>query len=146
MENREQTEKLLDTLANVSNINPEIRDAKAYGVNRDKDGELVSQLIDFNPDIYELIYNLKDSDNFNGYEYITFLTTGWAAPLNSSGEVDGVPSQHPDRRRVALTIAVSVAKTNIIGSVLKFDDSEAETVYDLNEATGALAEAITELF
>lgn len=142
---KEQNEALLDEIFNVSSIHPEITDAKAYGISTNANGELKSTLIDFGPDVYELIETVSDQDKHMLFEYVSVVTGGWAAPLNSNGEIDGAPSQHPNRRRVALAIAVSIANKNIIGSVLKFDDSE-DRVYDYNQATGSLAEAMSMLF
>ena len=88
---------------------------------------------------------MSDQNKHLLFEYVSVVTSGWAAPLNSDGEVDGAPSKHPDRRRVALAIAFSITNKNIIGSVLKFDDAD-EKVYDFNNATGSLADAIIEMF
>ena len=72
------------------------------------------------------------------------MTTGWAAPLNEKGEIDGAPSQHKDRRRVTIVIGLSIDDKKLIGSALKFDDDE-EMVFDFGDATGSLANAILEL-
>jgi hypothetical protein len=142
---KDKNETLLDEIFDISAIHPEITDAKAYGISTNEKGELKSVLIDFNPDVYDLIEEIRNQNKHLLFEYVSLVTTGWAAPLNDNGEVDGAPSKHPDRRRVALAIAVNIANKNIFGSVIKFDDAD-EKVYDFNNATGSLAEAINELF
>lgn len=142
---KEQNEALLDEIFNISTIHPEITYAKIYGISPNQEGELKSTLIDFGPDVYELIESVSDQEKHNSFEYVSVVTGGWAAPLNSDGEIDGAPSQHPNRRRVALAIAVNISNKTVLGSVLKFDDSE-EKVYDYNQATGSLADAMSMLF
>lgn len=91
------------------------------------------------PDVYDLLavsYN-------GGYTALAVHTTGWAAPLNADGEVDGQPSQHPERRRVAL---VAVVTTGGMASALSFEDSPEDIVTDEGGATGSLAEALAECF
>lgn len=69
-------------------------------------------------------------------------TSGWAAPLDENGEVGGTaPSQHRERRRVAL--AVSVSADGSTCSALDFQDGAGGTVIDDGTTTsGALAEAL----
>jgi hypothetical protein len=120
-------------------------EAKAYGLTT-SNGQLVAKLINSHGDIYDLIQGMYDDrivDNSN-FDYIAFITHGWAAPLNEDGEVDGAPSKHPQKRRVRLTIGIDV-NTVQIGSALKFSD-EDEIIIDMGQATGMLNDAIVSLF
>jgi hypothetical protein len=73
------------------------------------------------------------------FDAAAIVTTGWAAPLNADGSVDGPPSQHEQRRRVRLVVVVA---DNGVASVLRFEDEPDEVVTDPGSATGSLAEAI----
>jgi hypothetical protein len=90
------------------------------------------------PDIYDLLDGTYNFENFIG---ISVHTTGWAAPLNENGEVDGAPSEHAERRRVSLITTVTNEGS---GSALAFADDEGdhEIVSDPGSASGTLAEAI----
>lgn len=89
------------------------------------------------PDIYTM---LDGSYNFEGYIGISVRTTGWASPLNENGEVEGAPSEHPERRRVSLITAVTSEGS---GSALAFAD-EDEVITDPGSASGSLADAIAD--
>lgn len=121
--------------------------AKAYGLTY-VDNQLVAKFIDDHDDIYYLIENLSDDrviQNTN-FDYFTLITHGWAAPLNSDGEIDGAPSKHPERRRVRLIVAVDIKNNQEIKSIMEFSDDPENLIYDHGNATGALAEAVQELF
>jgi len=107
--------------------------AVLYGV--DTNGETVE--LGRNPDIYELLE--QDWKNDNHLVGIAIHTTGWAAPL-VNGEVDGKPSAHPDRVRVAL-----VATVTTLGfcSAIAFADGR-ETVFEENAPEGSLWEAMND--
>lgn len=108
--------------------------AVLYGVNAD--GE--TTILGTHPDIYDLLDN-DYSDN-EGIVGIAIHTTGWAAPLNADGEVEGAPSQHPDRVRVALVATVTL---NGYCSGIKFANKD-EITYEENAPSGALWEAMNE--
>jgi hypothetical protein len=136
--------ELFDTIFDLSMKNPEITDAKAYGFNKTDEG-MASKLIMNASDIYDMIDHLNDDKSFHIYNYLSLVTTGWAAPLKN-GEVDGAPSEHPERRRVSLVILADVDNKSILGSVLQFEGEEEEKVYDYNTATGTLADAFSSIF
>lgn len=92
-------------------------------------------LLDVHPDVYDL---LESEYNLNSYKGIVIHTTGWAAPLNEDGSVSTAPSQHIERRRVALATCVTDASS---GSALSFSDSK-EIILDPGSATGSLAESL----
>lgn len=93
-------------------------------------------------DIYDLlseeytIHLAKDAKCF------TVVTTGWAAPIEDTGN-DTPPSQAPNRRRVRLVIQVSDAG---VFSILRFQDKPDEIVTDEGKATGSLADAVNQLW
>lgn len=86
-------------------------------------------------DVYELLETLVVPKNTVG---ISLVTTGWAAPLDENGEVEGQPSRHPDKRRVRLIATVTQDDR---GSVLEFAD-DLEVVEDEGHATGSLNDAL----
>lgn len=95
-------------------------------------------------DVYEL---LSDFDSLAGtvphfghqFTGAVLYTSGWAAPLNEYGDVDGAPSEHSERRRVFL--AVCVTRDNAASRLLFAD--VCEVVDDLGTATGSLADAVS---
>lgn len=118
--------------------------ARAFGLS-EKDGEMNVTLIGENEDVYELIENINNDKLQNINDHFAIVTYGWAAPLNSDGEVDGQPSKHPEKRRVRLMATVSRNNKNTMGSAVYFKDTQ-EVIYDMGDASGMLAEAIIELF
>jgi hypothetical protein len=114
-----------------SNYNHELSASQLWAVKKDGSFHLLSA----HPDVYEL---LQDKYNLSNYLGAIIHTTGWAAPLDENGEVNGAPSKHAQRRRVALASCVT---NNSVGSALSFDDEE-EMIMDPGSATGSLAEAL----
>ena len=91
------------------------------------------------PDVYDGLYEIiEGGDKFPTARGIAVVTTGWAAPLNANGEVEGAPSEHPEKRKVRLTAYVSCE--GMVSSV-SFE-GEDEPVYDEGQAHGSLAEAL----
>ena len=88
-------------------------------------------------DVYDL---LEPSYNFEDFVGVSVYTTGWASPLNEDGEVDCSPSEHPERRRVALVTTITSEGR---GSALAFTDEE-EIITDPGTASGSLADAIAD--
>lgn len=111
----------------------ELPQAVLYGVN--PQGETVE--LGRYPDIYDLLAQDYDNENLVG---IAIHTTGWAAPLNADGEVEGAPSKHPDRVRVALVATIT---THGFCSAIAFGDGR-ETVFEENAPSGALWEAMND--
>ena len=94
-------------------------------------------------DIYELLESPKTLTAIGNADKFVVLTCGWAAPLDSDiVDNDVAPSQHPERRRVRLVVAVDTAG---VASVLRFQDKPTETVTDEGNAKGSLADAVMEL-
>lgn len=122
-------------------------EAKAYGLTY-INGKLVAKLVGSHGDIYTLIENI-DNDKIisnTNFDYFCMITHGWAAPLNSDGEVDGAPSSHPNRRRVRLVVTVDINDNHSVGSTVQFSDDPEDLVFDHGNATGSLADAISSLF
>lgn len=67
-------------------------------------------------------------------------TSGWAAPLNDAGEVEGAPSEHPQRQRVRLNMVIT---NDGVASVISFQES-GERTYDEGSAHGSLSDAFQE--
>lgn len=112
--------------------------ARLYGVTVGGEEGVILSLLSEHRDVYELLENNKSKKALS-FDYIGVVTTGWAAPLNENGEVDGAPSQHALRRRVRLMV---VADKEDVASVLRFADTPDEVVTDPGSATGSLADAI----
>lgn len=139
-----KTETTLNLIFDASMINPEIKAAKAYGLKVNDNNELEAVLIKQDVDVYDLIEDLSLDKLYLNYSFLSIVTTGWAAPLNKDGEIEGMPSQHKDKRRVTLVSALDINAKEIYGSVIEFEDSD-ERVFDFNDATGILANAISSL-
>ena len=72
-----------------------------------------------------------------GARALGVLTCGWAAPVED-GETP--PSCHPERRRVRLA---AIATTDLVtGSVLEFQDTPDEPIFDDGSASGSLRDAL----
>lgn len=127
---------LHDKLADQYDDGFSLESSHLYGVTEDGTIRLATH-----PDVYSM---LADDDAIavaSPFDNIAIVTTGWAAPLNAEGGMDGMPSQHPERRRVRLTV---VAGFDGVVSVLRFQDDPENTIVDEGSATGSLADAIAE--
>ena len=121
--------------------------AVAYGISwSDEKESLECQVISSNADIYDLIDDLSDFSNASSFDYLSIITWGWAAPLDSDGNIDGAPSKHPQKRRVKLIISGSNIEKGLIGSVINFSDDPDEPIYNYGDATGSLNDAFIEFF
>lgn len=90
-------------------------------------------------DVYDLLDNVEPTSlKIVG---LAITTSGWAAPLNADGEVEGVPSQHPLRRRVCL---VALATADEMLSAMRFAGDD-EITTDTN-GQGMLADALRDAF
>lgn len=138
------TEKQLEIIYNLSTAEVESGSAVAFGIKNIGDNNYDTSLLHKSPDIYDMIEEIDLDKKQQNYDYLSFVTTGWAAPLNKDGEVEGMPSNHPERRRVTLVACVDVNEKKILGSVLKFDDQE-DLIFDEGTATGMLADALLSL-
>jgi hypothetical protein len=117
------------------NYNHELSAAQLWAIKQDDTYHFLSA----HPDVYNLLEEPRKIDTYKG---VIIHTTGWAAPLGENGEVEGVPSKHALRRRVALAACVT---SNSIGSALSFPDEE-DIITDPGSATGSLAEALSKFW
>ena len=118
----------------------ELSGARLYGVNcagRPTTEPNMCFLVQ-HPDVYDLL-DAPSSALARMFDAAAIVTTGWAAPLNNDGSVDGPPSEHVNRRRVRLVVVVA---DHGVASVLRFEDEPDDIVTDPGSATGSLAEAI----
>lgn len=112
--------------------------ARLYGVILSEEGINLT-LVGQNADVYALLESDESRVMGQAFDLMTIVTTGWAAPLNANGEVDGRPSEHAERRRVRLAVIVN---REIVANVLRFQDEPDDVVVDLGSASGMLADAI----
>jgi len=72
-----------------------------------------------------------------GARALGVLTCGWAAPV---GGDETPPSCHPGRRRVRLAV---IATTDLVtGSVIEFQDTPNEPIFDDGSGSGSLRDAL----
>ena len=95
-------------------------------------------------DIYEGLLTVQQMTLLDDEVGIGIVTTGWAAPLPKDFDGDtseiGVPSAHPEKRRVRLVSCVDRSLRS--GSALCFQDEPDEIITDEGSATGSLAHAL----
>ena len=137
--------KTLELINNALKFDINQDSATAYGLHHDGDS-LKCEVITRSADVYDLISSLSDYENVNSFDYLSIITWGWAAPLNSNGEVDVAPSKHPQKRRVQLIISGSSSEKGLVGSILNFSDEPDSPVFDFGDATGSLSDAFTDFF
>jgi hypothetical protein len=117
----------------IKDTEHQMNNAVLYGVTEDGSNFELGRA----PDIYDLLDSEYPSKGIVG---LAVHTTGWAAPLNENGEVDGQPSKHPERRRVAI---VTVMTAEGMGSALSFADEPDDIITD-SSGTGQLSDALKE--
>lgn len=117
-----------------------VPNAQLYGVSVSNDATISLTILAEEPDVYELL--TYPASNYNAkFSAFAVLTSGWAAPIQEDGSMDGAPSEHPERRRVRLAV---VANADLgVASVLRFADEPTEPVTDPGSATGSLANAVS---
>lgn len=123
----------------------ELNGARVYGHNKGKS----LAFLDTEKDVYDLLEKESLRNTVHLFDSAIIVTTGWGAPLSADGTVDGAPSEHPQRRRVRLTIVVSDSIEDgdgVIASILRFADEADSPILDLGIATGALADAVNEFY
>lgn len=98
------------------------------------------------PDPFELLETCEFPENHNIIG-IAFQTSGWAAPLNpDTGDTDGRPSEHAERRRVVLVVTLTL---NGFCSAMKFatqrrDFVLEETQFEESTPDGRIWDAMNE--
>ena len=121
----------------------DLKQAQLIGVELSASSEnsptIASQPLDASGDVYELLDTTMVADALQAYGYAAVITCGWAAPLADDDNDEVAPSKHPKRRRVRLVIVTDGIG---IASVLRFSDTQDETMIDEGQATGSLADAL----
>lgn len=121
--------------------------AQLLGVKLNENGQITCDVIRENSDIYDLFSKVQANEiimsKLGQYDLISVSTGGWAAPVNDNKDDEIAPSQHPQRKRVLVSIMGYTV--NQVSSIISFDDEDAEKVYDYNKGQGALREAFDEL-
>lgn len=131
---QEHAEKFIRFQIKDPNYKHQLSCAQLWAINKDH----TYILLNAHPDVYELLS--EELYDFSQYAGILIHTSGWAAPLDESGNPsDTPPSQHHFRRRVALASCVT---PDSAGSALSFSDEPNDVVLDPGSATGSLAEAL----
>ena len=132
VETEDRLHRMIDTF--------ELPGARLYGINIGDGIETrpVPCYLSQHPDVYELLQS-PGSALARMFHAAAIVTTGWAAPLDPDGNVQGAPSEHAMRRRVRLTVLVA---NGGVASVLRFADEPDDVITDPGSATGSLAEAI----
>lgn len=116
--------------------------AALYGINT-VTGINVNKIME-NGDIYEMLQEPSTDILVSAYDAFGVLTSGWAAPLPKNEEESEVaPSQHAERVRVRLFVYCDSAGK--VHSSIRFGDGR-ETMYDENQASGSLRDAMVELY
>lgn len=140
-----QFRKAIETISKQMPADYSLSKALLYGISFDEDNNITFNEIASSGDVYELLNPFTAIEKMKGFDFFSVVTCGWAAPNNQDDDEDNAipPSQHPDKRRVMLT--VNATTDNKIGSVISFQDDQENPVFDYGDAKGQLAEAIAEL-
>jgi hypothetical protein len=120
-----------------------ISKARLYSVEVEENGDLHTVIQYEHGDVYELLESTDALYVATKSKNILIVTCGWAAPRPENEEEEEVaPSEHPERRRVMLSV---IAGDEGMVSTLRFADSD-EVMVDEGQAQGSLAEAIANLW
>ena len=105
----------------------------------------ILKLISENTDIYDLLESEEVATQLDNSDLaVLVVTTGWASPRTKDTDDDEVrPSEHPQRRRVRLSIYAN--RLGEVASIIRFEDDPNKIVTDEGSATGSLADAISQL-
>ena len=118
--------------------------ARLYSVEVEDDGQLHAVVQCEHGDVYDMLESTDALHIATKSKNILLVTCGWAAPRPENGNDDDevAPSQHPERRRVMLSV---IAGDEGMVSTIRFSDSD-ETYVDEGTAQGSLAFAIANLW
>lgn len=136
----EQFEKSVQSVTGFDLKQAQLVGIELTNANNEYNPTIASQPLDASGDVYELLDTTMVADALQAYGYASVITCGWASPLTDDGENNEVaPSKHPKRRRVRLVLVTDGIS---IASVLRFSDTQDETMVDEGQATGSLADAL----
>lgn len=100
--------------------------------------------IDKNADVYDMMYSENTAKEISVYTKFAVVTCGWASPMED-GELEEnslPPSQHPERKRVRLTVFYADGKIN---TALTFKGDKEPDLH-MGNGDGDLKEAIFDLY
>lgn len=137
-------EKIIRDIYSLLSFDTNEERAVAYGVNSENDS-LEYKEINKSADIYDLIDCIASDKLASNYDFVSLITYGWAAPIDSSIDKDIAPSESEHRRRVRLMMVGGKENSGLIGSAIKFSD-EDDIVVDEDNANGPLATAFENLY
>lgn len=137
-------EKIIREVYDLLSFDTNEEKAVAYGVNYQNDS-LEYKQINRSSDIYDLIEDISSDKLAINYDFISLITYGWAAPIDSSVDQDILPSKSEHRRRIRLMMLGGKENNGLIGSAIKFSD-EDEILIDEDNANGPLASAFEQLY
>ena len=135
----EQFEKSVQSVTGFDLKQAQLVGIELTNANNEYNPTIASQPLDASGDVYELLDTTMVADALQAYGYAAVITCGWAAPLADDDDDEVAPSKHPKRRRVRLVIVTDGIS---IASVLRFSDTQDETMVDEGQATGSLADAL----
>lgn len=120
--------------------------AECWGIFPDDFGGMAAtfaECIHTNADIYEALAFLDDEGAAHTTHAVAVVitTTGWAAPVAA----DVAPSEHPERVRVRLSVAVDDSGT-VSRITFMSGPRDGEHIDDAGESVGPLADAIAEMW
>jgi hypothetical protein len=104
-----------------------------YGFTKDEQIVKISE----NEDVYELLSAMYGDV---GYVGLSVHTTGWGAPIDDMEKYKDTPSEHPERRRVAIICAIT---NEGVCAAMAFADEQNKISVD-TEIEGRLADGIRE--
>lgn len=96
-------------------------------------------------DVYDMLQSYGAMRSLYAVETtaVVITTSGWAAPLGKNGEVEGRPSEHPQRFRCAVRMCLELDNGGLMSRVHLFKEDTEEVADDYGNASGALADALT---
>ena len=118
--------------------------ARLYSVEVEDDGQVHAVVQCEHGDVYDMLESTDALHIATKSKNILLVTCGWAAPRPENGDDDDevAPSQHPEGRRVMLSV---IAGDEGMVSTIRFADSD-EVMVDEGQAQGGLAVAIANLW
>jgi len=144
--NQRQFQAIVKKMPKALKPNFSAKTATMFGVMINDKNEIQFEQISSNADIYDMLdkSNTEVIEQVQNYDLITIQTNGWAAPIDHDNDENNqiAPSQHKEKRRVALLIT---ANTNYqIGNTIIFQDDPDNPEFDWGNAQGQLNEALLE--
>lgn len=138
-------EGIVKTIHEKINYSFDDSGSKVYGILLDENNNPTIEQVHSGVDVYQSIEELMDApESLKDYDIFTIATLGWAAPINDGNDPEIAPSQHPERRRVR--VLSNTSAFGMVGSSVLFQDDINEPVFDYGNASGALNDAIMNLF